>query len=39
MVNRKPANSKGAKRNFSRTAMKVHKKNIPSRAMRGGIRL
>lgn len=27
------------KKRFSRTAMKTHKRNIPSRPMRGGIRL
>lgn len=26
-------------RSFGRNAMKVHKRNMPSRAMRGGIRL
>lgn len=38
--NRKPASSKSHKKHFSRTAAKVHPKNIPSgRPMRGGIRL
>lgn len=37
--NRKHANSKGHKRQFSKTAQKVHKKNINSAPMRGGIRL
>lgn len=38
--NRKPANSRGHKRSFTRNAMKVHKKNAPyARPMRGGIRL
>lgn len=37
--NRKPANRKKDKRNFSRTAAKVHIKNIGVRPMRGGIRL
>lgn len=36
---RKSANSRGARRNFSRTAARVHPRNIPSRPMRGGIRL
>jgi len=37
--NRKSANSRGHKRQFSRTAAKTHIKNIGSRPMRGGIRL
>lgn len=38
--NRKPANSKKDKQNFSRNAQKVHKKNVPhAMPMRGGIRL
>lgn len=37
--NRKPANSNSAKRNFTRSAMRVHKKNIAAKPMRGGIRL
>lgn len=36
---RKPANSRGDKRSFTRNAMKQHVKNMPSRPMRGGIRL
>lgn len=39
MVNRKPANSTGHKKSFTRNAVKQHVKNIPSRPMRGGIRL
>lgn len=39
MAFRKSSNSRGSKRNFTRTAMKTHVKNIPARAMRGGIRL
>lgn len=30
---------RGDRKRFSRTARKVHKRNIPRRAMRGGIRL
>lgn len=30
---------KANKRNFTSTARKVHKKNLPRRVMRGGIRL
>lgn len=36
---RKSANSAGHKKQFSQTAQKVHKKNINSGPMRGGIRL
>lgn len=39
MAFRKSANSRGAKRSFTHHAMKVHKKNIISKPMRGGIRL
>jgi hypothetical protein len=39
MAYRKSANSRGHKKSFSRNAMKVHKKNISSGPMRGGIRL
>lgn len=39
MAMRKPANSKGHKKSFTRNAMKVHRKNISSGPMRGGIRL
>lgn len=39
MRNRKPANSRRHKRDFSRNAMKTHKRNITSGPMRGGIRL
>jgi len=37
--NRKPANSSGHKKSFTHNAMKVHRKNIPFKPMRGGIRL
>lgn len=37
--NRKRANSRGAKKYYTKHAMKVHKKNLPSNPMRGGIRL
>lgn len=37
--NRKPANTTGHKKSFTRNAMKVHKKNIIAKPMRGGIRL
>lgn len=36
---RKPANSKGAKKSFTRNAMRVHVKNMNTKPMRGGIRL
>lgn len=36
---RKPANSKGQKKQFTRTAMKVHPKNNLAKPMRGGYRL
>lgn len=39
MAFRKSANSRGAKRSFTKNAMKVHKKNIVTKPMRGGIRL
>lgn len=39
MTHRKPANSTGAKKNFTRTAMKTHVRNIQAKPMRGGIRL
>lgn len=39
MVNRKTANTTGHKKNFSRTARKVHVKNMNIKPMRGGIRL
>lgn len=39
MKYRKRANSRGHKKSFSRNASKVHKKNIHSGPMRGGIRL
>lgn len=39
MAFRKRANSRRDKKRFSRTAQRTHKRNIPSRPMRGGIRL
>lgn len=39
MKNRKPANSSYHKAQFTRTAMKTHKKNVNPGPMRGGIRL
>lgn len=36
---RKSANSTHDKKNFTRTASKIHKKNIVAKPMRGGIRL
>lgn len=39
MAFRKSANSRRDKKSFSRNAVKVHKRNIYSRPMRGGIRL
>lgn len=39
MASRKPYNSKGAKKSFTKNALRVHKKNIISKPMRGGIRL
>lgn len=39
MGSRRPANSRKDKKSFTRNAMKVHVKNVPSRPMRGGIRL
>lgn len=39
MAFRKRANKRSDKRRFSRTAAKVHKRNISTRPMRGGIRL
>lgn len=36
---RRRANRRSDKRRFSRTAQRTHKRNIPSRPMRGGIRL
>lgn len=32
-------NSRGAKKSFTRNAVRVHKKNIIAKPMRGGIRL
>lgn len=39
MKRRMKLRKKANKRNFSATARKVHKKNLPRRVMRGGIRL
>lgn len=39
MSMRSRPNRRSDKKRFSRTAMKTHKRNIPSRPMRGGIRL
>jgi len=39
MAFRKSANRRSDKRSFSRNAMRVHRKNINSMPMRGGIRL
>lgn len=39
MAYRKSANGRGAKRSFTRNAMRVHKKNIVTKPSRGGIRL
>jgi len=36
---RKEVSSKGSKKLFTATAMKVHRKNVDPRPMRGGIRL
>lgn len=36
---RRPYNSSGAKKSFTRNAVRVHKKNVVSKPMRGGIRL
>ena len=36
---RRPANRRSDKKSFTRNAMKVHKKNIHTGPMRGGIRL
>lgn len=30
---------RGSRKHFTRNAVKVHKKNLPARVMRGGIRL
>lgn len=37
--NRKRLSGKKSRRLFSKTARRVHKKNIPNTVMRGGIRL
>lgn len=37
--NRTPANRVKDKKSFTRNAMKVHVKNLPSTTMRGGTRL
>ena len=39
MRHRRPANKRSDKRNFTRTAMRTHKKNVSAGPMRGGIRL
>lgn len=39
MSMRRPANRSGDKKHFTHTAQKVHKKNIVTKPMRGGIRL
>jgi len=39
MKNRKRMNPRKDRKMFSRHASKQHKKNLPSRPMRGGIRL
>lgn len=36
---RKPANSRGYKKMFTRTAGMVHKKNLRAKPMRGGFRI
>lgn len=38
-MKRRPANRKSNKKDFTRHAMKVHRKNIHAGPMRGGIRL
>lgn len=38
-MKRRPYNSRGAKKSFTHNAMRVHKKNVVSKPMRGGIRL
>lgn len=38
-MKRRPYNSKHAKKSFTRNAIRVHKKNIVAKPMRGGIRL
>lgn len=38
-MKRKSYNSTGAKKSFTRNAVRVHKKNIVAKPMRGGIRL
>lgn len=39
MKHRRPANSRRAKKSFTRNAMRTHVKNIRAKPMRGGIRL
>lgn len=39
MRHRKPANRRGDKKSFTHNAMRVHKKNVSAKPMRGGIRL
>jgi len=36
---RRSANGRGDKKHFSRSAMRVHRRNVNDRPMRGGIRL
>lgn len=38
-IKRKVLSKKANQRNFTRTAKKVHSRNLPRRVMRGGIRL
>lgn len=38
-MRRKHFNSKSNKKSFTRNALRVHRKNIVARPMRGGIRL
>lgn len=39
MTHRKPANRRVHKKQFSRTAKRVHKANLRAKPMRGGFRL
>ncbi|WNK12553.1 MAG: hypothetical protein [Microvirus sp.] len=39
MKYRRPANGRSDKRSFTRNAMRIHRKNISNRPMRGGIRM
>lgn len=38
-MKRRSRAGRGSKKQFTRTALKTHKRNIPSNPMRGGIRL